>query len=108
MARNDWAAKAAFMREVGATEATWDGPENDTLVTLKLAPQQPKSAATQPAPGPAAKLANAFAERVKRDHDVRFAASHFKPRFEPPQTHDDVPRAVRAKQGASSGRASTK
>lgn len=95
-----WVEKAAFMRDVGATDATWG--EDDELLALKLAPQQPRQT-SQPPAGPAAKVAEAFKQRLKRDHETRFAASHFKPRLDVPVTQDDVPRAVRDR-GASDGR----
>lgn len=97
MSKLDWEERAAFMREVGATEAEWSyGGE---LIALKLAPVQSRPAAqpAAPTPGPAAKVAESFASRLKRDHEIRFAASHFKPRLEVPETTNDVPRAVLAK-----------
>lgn len=107
MPRSDWEEQAAFMRDVGATEAGWymklDG--DVVLVSLKLTPQTPRPAQPQPPQGPAAKLANAFADRLKRDHDTRFAASHFRPRLDVPDVKDDVPRAVRARE-AERGRPS--
>ena len=50
------------------------------------------------------KLAEAFQQRLKREHETRFAASHFKPRLDVPAATDNVPRAVRdreAERGAS-------
>lgn len=105
MATNDrdgWERKAAFMRDVGATEASWQ--YDGELMSLKLAPQPTRAAQpTQPPTGPAARTAAAFADRMKREHEVRFAASHFKPRLDAPQTQDDVPRAVRARSASDGG-----
>lgn len=40
-------------------------------------------------------------ERKRREHETRFAHSHFKPPFvEPTPVRDDVPRAVRAREAA--------
>lgn len=105
MPRNDrdWETKAAFMREVGAVEASWMG-NGEVLVSLKLAPQAPRPVAPAAPQGPAAKLASAFADKLKREHETRFAASHFKPRLDVPAVTDNVPRAVRdreAERGAS-------
>lgn len=107
MPRSEWEAKAAFMREVAATEAAWD-PNDDVLVTLKLAPQTPKAAQPAASQGPAAKTAAAFAERLKREHETRFAASHFKPRLDVPAVTDNVPRAVRDREAVSGNRAPNK
>ena len=102
---SDWRTKAEFMREVGALEATWS--HDDELMSLKLAPHAPKpAAAVQAPPGPAQKMAAAFADRLKREHETRFAASHYKPRLDVTAPVNDVPRAVLAK--ASDGRASNK
>jgi hypothetical protein len=106
---DSWRRKTDFMREVGATEAEWS--HDGYLVSIKLAPitpRPPQQQAEAPA-GPAAKLAKAFQERLKRDNEVRFAATHFRPRIETPTTAptDDVPRAVRARE-ASRGRPSPK
>lgn len=100
----DWEAKAAFMREHGAIEATWADHDDGHLVSLKLAPQAPRPAQSAAPQGPAAKLASAFADKLKREHETRFAASHFKPRLDVPTVSDNVPRAVRdreAERGAS-------
>lgn len=114
MPPSDWRDKAAFMREVGAVEATWHPIDTETfmLVSLKLAPVAPRPVATQPAAlpkGTAAKLAESFAERLKRDHETRFAASHFRPPMSVPKPadSDDVPRAVRVRE-SSSGRPTKK
>lgn len=106
MAKNDNEDRAEFMARHQLTAAAWN-EDGDLISATRNASPAPRPVQAAQQPGPAAKLANAFAERVKRDHEVRFAASHFKPRFEAPQIHDDVPRAVRAK-SASSGRASSK
>jgi hypothetical protein len=109
MARSEWEAKAAFMREVGATEATWGATafQDEALLSLKLAPQA-KPAPPAPPAGPAAKLAEAFQQRLKREHETRFAASHFKPRLDVPVATDQVPRAVRDREAASGNRAPNK
>lgn len=95
-----------LMLKYGLTTATWD---SDGIITSASRPAETvvRPASPAPAPGPAAKLAETFAARLKREHDVRFAASHFKPRLDVPQTTDDVPRAVRARE-ASGGRSSSK
>jgi hypothetical protein len=102
--RNNWYERATFMREVGATHAAW-AEETSELLSLTLAPQAPRPAQPPAAPkGPAAKLASAFADKLKREHETRFAASHFKPRLDVPTVSDNVPRAVRdreAERGAS-------
>lgn len=106
MARGENEERAEFMARHGLVSAAWDA--NGALISATrstAAPVRPASPA--PAPGPAAKLAETFAARLKREHDVRFAASHFKPRLDVPQTTDDVPRAVRARE-ASGGRSSSK
>ncbi len=98
---SDWRDKAAFMREVGATHATWD--ENAHLSSLTLAPP-----AAERAPGPAARMmslqervAASEAAELKRRHDVLFAASTVKPKLVTPDPPPSVvPRAVRAKEAA--------
>jgi hypothetical protein len=105
MAKSD-EEKAAFMRSVGATHATWspvdgigeDGVRRETLVSLTLGPT-PQSAPR--APGPAQRMAD-FHDRQKRQHDILFAASSVRPKLDPsavPPTA--VPRAVRAKEAAA-------
>jgi hypothetical protein len=109
---SDWTAKAAFMREVGATDGAWEMVYDGTkayerLVSLKLAAQAPRPAqptAAAAPQGPAAKTAAAFAERLKREHETRFAASHFKPRLDVPTVTDNVPRAVRDREAVSGNR----
>jgi len=97
--------RALFMAEHALVEAVWD--EEGALVSAKRSPTAaPRLAPVAPA-GPAAKVADAFAGRLQRQHDVRFAASHFKPRLDQPKAADDVPRAVRSR-GASDGRPATK
>lgn len=106
--RNNWYERAEFMREVGATHAAW-AEDTSELLSLTLAPQQPRPTQPVAQPGPAAKVAEAFQQRLKRDHDVRFAATHIRPRIEAPTNAptDDVPRAVRARE-ASRGRSPSK
>lgn len=109
MSRSEWERQADFMRAHGAVEATWS--ENAMgevyLTSLKLAPQ-PKPVAAAPPAGPAAKLAEAFQQRLKREHETRFAASHFKPRLDVPAATDNVPRAVRDREAVSGNRAPNK
>ena len=102
MPRSDWERQADFMRAHGATEATWQmNLDGDVVLTsLKLAPTAPRPAQPAAPAGPAAKLADAFANKLKRDNEIRFAASHFRPRVETPDVKDDVPRAVRAREAA--------
>lgn len=107
---SDWYAKARFMREVNALDATWsvqalglDEEPVEVMTSLKLAPQTTRPAQPAPATGPAAKTAAAFAERLRREHETRFAASHYKPRLDIPKTEDDVPRAVRARSASDGG-----
>jgi hypothetical protein len=104
--RNNWYERAEFMRSCGATHATWS-EETAELLSLTLSTQTPRPAQPQPPQGPAAKTAAAFAERLRREHETRFAASHFKPRLETPKVTDDVPRAVRERE-AERGRTSHK
>jgi len=93
--------KAAFMREVGATHAEWgvDAAFGETLTKLTLGPEATK-------PGPAAQMAKfhqqTVAQRAQSRHDVLFAASTVKPKYEPPAAPPSVvPRAVRAKEAAA-------
>lgn len=104
-------SRALFMARHGLTSANWD-PETGDLIAATRAPVavprpvQPAQAGVMPA-GSVAKVADAFANRLKRDHETRFAASHFKPRLDVPKPTDDVPRAVRER-SASDGRPSPK
>jgi hypothetical protein len=51
MSSTDWDIKAAFMREQGATEATW--ASDDKLISLKLGPNpNPPRVEPQPPPRP--------------------------------------------------------
>ena len=93
--------KAAFMREVGATHAEWSigTAEGQFLTKLVLGPEATK-------PGPAAQMAKfhqqTVAQRAQSRHDVLFAASTVKPKYEPPAAPPSaVPRAVRAKEAAA-------
>lgn len=108
MPRSDNEAKADFMARHGLVAAMWS--EDGDLISATRSTTAPARPAQPAAPaGPAAKLASSFAERMKRDHDVRFAATHFRPRIDAaPVAEDPVPRAVRAKQQASSGRPSSR
>jgi hypothetical protein len=94
--------RADFMARHGLMSAAWN--EDGELISAARAPNAPiKPIAERPA-GPAAKLADAFASKLKREHDVRFAASHYRPRLDVPSVTDNVPRAVRdreAERGAS-------
>jgi hypothetical protein len=108
MPRNDNEDRADFMQRHGLVAASWDNDGNLISATRSMTAPRPQQQAEAPA-GPAAKLAKAFQERLKRDNEVRFAATHFRPRIETPTTAptDDVPRAVRARE-ASRGRPSPK
>lgn len=90
--------RAEFMARHGLMAAAWD--EEGTLISATRSPTaaRPQQAPSQP--GPAAKIADAFANRMKRDIDVRFAATHYRPRVDAPANApvDDVPRAVRARE----------
>lgn len=98
----DWKAKASFMREHGAIAAEWT--EAGELLKLTLGPI--------PAAGPAARMAafhertaesvaHSAAEKMKRQHDVLFAASSVRPSLGSPATPPHaVPRAVAAKEAA--------
>jgi hypothetical protein len=93
--------KADFMREVGASHATWGVHEvyGETLTSLTLGADPTK-------PGPAAQMAKfhqqTAAQRLQNRHDVLFAASTTKPVYEPPPAPPSaVPRAVRAKEAAA-------
>lgn len=100
-------AKAAFMREVGATHAEWEWPPGhaeETLKSLTLAPQTLASA-----PGPAARMAafhekNVEQERERR-HATMFASAAIRPRLENITPPTSVPRAERAKEAARRGSA---
>lgn len=97
--RENWTsneARAEFMARHGLSSARWN--DDGDLVSADRAPQAIRPAAPAPQPGPAAKLAQTFAEKLRREHETRFAASHYKPRLDLPQTTDDVPKAVRARQ----------
>lgn len=74
-------------------------------ISMTIAPLQAPVAPVRPQPGPAARMADFHATQVNRAqqrHDVLFAASRVKPRFEPPAPPPSVvPRAVRAKEEAA-------
>lgn len=90
-----WEAKAAFMRNHNAIEASWD--EAGDLRVLKLAPQP-----VVRQPGPAAQMAEFHKTHEERRHATMFASSSVKPRYTPPQVPPSVvPRAVRAKEAAA-------
>ncbi len=93
-------AKAKFMREHGAVHAEWDGA--DQLVKLVLGPAPvARPAEAKPTTGP-----KGLAASLMRQHEIQFAHSRVKPPVKlPGQAADDVPRAVRAKHGASHGSA---
>lgn len=98
--------RLSLMVKYGLTHATWDDKGVITSAGRAAGTPVPRPAEQAAAgPGPAQKLADAFAARLKREHDTRFAASHFRPKLELPKVEDDVPRAVRAK-SASDGRPS--
>jgi lipoprotein-anchoring transpeptidase ErfK/SrfK len=104
--------RAEFVVRYGLTSATWDPHSGDLVAVTRPAPvavprpAQPAQPTAMPS-GAAARVADAFAARLKRDHETRFAASHFKPKLDAPKAEDDVPRAVRAR-SASDGRPSPK
>lgn len=50
MSNTDWDIKAAFMREQGATEATW--ASDDKLISLKLGPNPSPRVEPQQPPRP--------------------------------------------------------
>ncbi len=99
MSPTDWKEQAAFLREVGGTHAEWD-PLTNRLVKLTLGPDPAAKRL-----GPAASIAEhhkSLLGRSEQRHDVLFAASSSKPRFEPPTPPPSaVPRAVRAKEEAA-------
>lgn len=100
-------ARLSLMVKYGLTAACWDDKGIITQAARNATPiaRPVDPGASAAATGPAKKMAEAFAARLKRDHDTRFAASHFKPKLDIPKAEDDVPRAVRAK-SASNGRPS--
>lgn len=99
--------RAKFMAEHGLTMATWDSQGLLSTASRPAGPPlRPAQAAPERPAGPAAKLASAFAEKLKREHDTRFAASHFRPRLDVPEPKNDVPRAVRDRE-AERGRTSS-
>lgn len=96
--KNDWQAKADFMREANAQSATW-APSGE-LLDLKLYPKPP-----QLPQGPAQRMGNFHQKNVQtpaeRAHEVLFAASSVRPKLTPVAAPTDVPRAVRAKEEAA-------
>jgi hypothetical protein len=116
-APEDWELKAAFMRAHRATAATW-APDGE-LISLHIpapAAAAPPAATPAPAqprpPGPAARMADFHARNedrlAKRHHDVLFASSSMRPKFDPaPAPASVVPRAVREREAAAQ-RGSTK
>lgn len=115
MSDRQWAEKAAFMRDVGATYAEWGDDGESNLVKLQLAPLA-VAAPARPL-GPAAQMAARFQEstgqqmsvgeqRARQRHETMFAATSVRPPFpsdKPATSGSDVPRAVRAKQDAVTG-----
>lgn len=106
MARSDNEARAEFMARHGLQHANWNEDGELIAATRFTAPVVRPPPQQQPPAGPAAKLAHAFTERLKRDHETRFAASHFKPRLDVPEVTDNVPRAVRDREVARGGTSS--
>ena len=100
-------ARALFMARHGLIHASWHPDTGELIAANRPQMPLPRPADAPPSKGVAAKVAENFAQRLKRDHDVRFAATHYKPRLDVPQVQDDVPRAVRTRE-ASDGRPSKK
>ncbi len=113
MAKDDWKAKAAFMRDAGASHAIWT--DDGALSSLVLFPSSAPRVL-----GPAQRLASTLPEGLvagavkgtmtgvlsaaQRHHDTLFAASSVKPPYSPaPVPESAVPRAVRAKEAAARG-----
>jgi len=106
-APKDWDAKADFMRRYNAVHAEWgtginaEGFAEEKLLKLTLGPAPiAKSVAAAPADPATPK---GIAARLMKQHEVQFAHSRVKPPLPSAVPVDDVPRAVRAKQGASRG-----
>lgn len=92
-------ARLTLMAKFGLTAATWDEKgviTSASRAATALAPRPPAQPGAMPT-GSATRVAEAFAARLKKDHETRFAASHFKPKLDVPKAEDDVPRGVRAK-----------
>ena len=107
MARSDVSVseqRAEFMARHQLTHAKWEGGE----LVEATRPVTPQRQATEVVPGPAARMAAAFAERAKKEHETRFAASHYRPRLDIPAVKDDVPRAVRARESSNGGSPTSK
>lgn len=100
---NDWADKAEFMRKSGATCATWRS--DGTLTSLTLAPPAQWAPSAPRPPGPARRMADFHARQqeiqAQKRHDIMFASSSMRPKFEaPPPPQSVVPRAVREREAA--------
>lgn len=97
-----WDEKAAFMRRVNATSATWDEVGDLRSLTLQsVQPQPPRpAAASQERPlGPAQRMA----EAAKRRHEIMFAASSVRPKLVTDEPESVVPRGARVKEAAAHG-----
>lgn len=104
MSRDEsWTRTADLMRLHGIVSASWDA--EGKLLSMTIGPREPvvlERVGSKPdAPKPVS-----LAQRMKAQHEIRFAHSRMRPALETPKLADSAePRAVRAKREAESGSA---